>query len=185
VRLLVEAGAQVTVADLRPEGPAALRAAHGVAICDVGEVLERECDVLAPCALGAVFSAATVPLLRCRVIAGAANNQLETIADGDALAARNIVYAPDFVVNAGGIINIAEEFTGYDRGRAEARARAIEATTTRVFGLARERGVSPARAAEALARERIERIAPLRRRWAPGAPTAWSAGQPLRRLRGS
>ena len=87
-----------------------------------------ECDVLSPCALGAVFTPDTIPRLRCRAIAGAANNQLGTIDDGDALAARGIAYAPDFVVSAGGIINIAGEFGGYDAERQRERTRGIEQT---------------------------------------------------------
>jgi leucine dehydrogenase len=183
VRLLVEAGATVTVADIDPAGPQRLAREFGVAVAGPDEVLEVPCDLLAPCALGGVLSPATIPRLQCRAIAGAANNQLGSIEDGDALAARGIVYAPDFVVNAGGIINIAEEFTGYDRARAEARTRAIEETTTKIFALARERDVSPARAAEVYARERIEAVPAGQRRWAPGSPTAWTNGAPLRRLR--
>ncbi len=185
VRLLVEAGARVTVADVRPEGPDALASELGVEIVAPEEIVRLDCDVLSPCALGAVFTATTIPQLRCRAIAGAANNQLETPADGDALHARGVVYAPDFVVSAGGIINIAGEFGGYDRARQELRTRAIEETVGRVFDLARERGTSPARAAELFARERIAAVAPLAGRWRPGARTAWSQGRPLERLRGA
>ena len=141
--------------------------------------------MLSPCALGAVFTPDTIPRLRCRAIAGAANNQLGTIEDGDALAARGIVYAADFVVNAGGIINIAGEFGGYDAERpARANAR-HRADRRRVFALARERDLSPARAAEALARERIAALAPLASRWRPGDRTAWTQGRGLERLRGT
>jgi leucine dehydrogenase len=180
-RLLVEAGATVMLSDIDPERAGRLADTLGVTTIDAGAILETPCDVLAPCALGGVLNQTTIPLLRCRVIAGAANNQLGTLADGDALADRGIVYAPDYVVNAGGIINIAQEFTGYDRARAEARTRAIEDTTARIFTLARERGVSPARAADAYARERIDRAGG--RRWEPGSPAAWTNGQPLRSLR--
>jgi len=98
------------------------------------------------------------------------------------LAERGILYAPDFVANAGGIINIAEEFTGYSRATALERVQQIEATTKRVFEVARERGLPPGRAAIALARERIEREG-AGRRWQPGTPTAWTGGAPLRELR--
>jgi leucine dehydrogenase len=185
VRLLVEAGAKVTAADLRPEGPAALAAELGVTVAGVDEIVFADCDVLSPCALGAVFTPDTIPRLRCRAIAGAANNQLGAIADGDALAARGIAYAADFVVSAGGIINIAGEFGGYDAERQRARTRGIEQTVGRVFALARERDISPARAAEALARERIAAIAPLASRWRPGDRTAWTQGRGLERLRGT
>jgi leucine dehydrogenase len=182
-RLLVATGARVTVADLDSAGVDRLVAELGVAAVGPDEIMQTPCDVLAPCALGAVLTPDTIPALQCRIVAGAANNQLLTIEDGDELAARGILYAPDFVVNAGGIINIAGEFTGYDRGRAEARTRGIEQTTARIFALAVERGISPARAAELYARERIARAPGTR--WAPGSPTAWSQGAPLRRLRGA
>ncbi len=145
----------------------------------VDEIVFAECDVLSPCALGAVFTPDTIPRLRCRAIAGAANNQLGTIDDGDALAARGIAYAADFVVSAGGIINIAGEFGGYDAERQRERTRGIEQTVGRVFALARERDISPARAAEALARERIAALAPLASRWRPGDRTAWTQGRGL------
>jgi leucine dehydrogenase len=185
VRLLVAAGAEVLVADLHPEGPEALERDLGVTVVDHEEILIAECDVLSPCALGAVFTPATIPRLRCRAIAGAANNQLGTIEDGDALHERGIIYAADFIVSAGGIINIAGEFGGYDAERQRERTRGIEQTVGRVLALARERGVSPARAAELLARERIAALSPLASRWRPGSPTAWTQGRPLQRLRGS
>jgi valine dehydrogenase (NAD+) len=95
--------------------------------------------------------------VQCRAICGAANNQLAGLAVDDALAARGILYAPDFVVNAGGIINLAEERGdgGYSRERALTRAEAIEATTAAVLARADADGVPPGRAAETLARERI------------------------------
>ncbi|MDX6378263.1 MAG: leucine dehydrogenase, partial [Gaiellaceae bacterium] len=174
-----------SVADLRPDGPAALAADLGVDVLDVDEIVFAECDVLSPCALGSVFTPDTIPRLRCRAIAGAANNQLGGLDDGDALAARGIAYAADFVVSAGGIINIAGEFRGYDAERQRDRARGIEQTVGRVFALARARGISPARAAEALARERIAALAPLARRWRPGDRAAWTQGRGLERLRGA
>jgi leucine dehydrogenase len=184
VRLLHQAGADITIADVSEDRVRALVDELGVAATDPDSVLGLNCDVLVPCALGSVVRAATLDSFRCRVIAGAANNQLATLADGDGLHERGILYAPDFVVNAGGIINIAEEFVGYDHARAARRVAAIEETTSAVFRLAQERGTSPARAAEAFARERIERVGRLRSRWVAGTRTAWSAGAPLRRLRG-
>jgi leucine dehydrogenase len=183
VELLTAAGATVAVADIQPERVQALADAHGAERLEHGEALEAECDILAPCALGGVLSADTVPRLRCRIVAGAANNQLADDHAGDLLAERGILYAPDYVINAGGIINIAEEFVGYRRERAARRTARIEETTRRIFALARSRGVSPARAADLFARERLTRLAPLRHRHRPGDRTAWSNGQPLRALR--
>jgi leucine dehydrogenase len=181
VRLLVDDGARVAVADIRPERVTALIDDLGVEPIAPEQVVDEPCDVFAPCALGGVLNERTVPRLRCRVIAGAANNQLADVAVGDTLHERGIVYAPDYVVNAGGIINIAEEFTGYDRARALRRTAEIETTTARVLTAATEWRVSPARAAERIARERIAREG--RGRWQPGDPAHWTDGAPLTRLR--
>ena len=140
-------------------------------------------DVLAPCALGGVLTEDLVDRLKVSIVCGGANNQLATPAVDDALAARGVLYAPDFVVNAGGIINIAEEFVGYDRKRALAATARIEATTTRVFAAARGWGVPPGRAAERIARERMAAESVAGARWQPGDPAAWTDGQPLRTLR--
>ena len=182
VELLVDAGASVGVTDIDADRVDALVRAHGVDLVAVETVLEEECDILAPCALGGAFTVETVPRLRCRAIVGAANNQLADSSVDGALVARGIVYAPDFVANAGGIINIAEEFVGYNPRRALTRAAEIEHTTARVFALARELGVAPGRAAETMARRRMAEEGG-GRRWRPGDPAAWTRGEPLRTLR--
>jgi valine dehydrogenase (NAD+) len=116
-------------------------------------------------------------------VCGAANNQLGEPDDDDgALAARGILYAPDFVVNAGGIINLAEEFVGYDRESAKRRTAKIAGTLRRVFGVAREEGLPPGRAAEQVARRRIAEDG-AGRRFRPGDPAPWTKGEPLRTLR--
>jgi glutamate dehydrogenase/leucine dehydrogenase len=113
---------------------------------------------------------------------GAANNQLATDRAADELADRGVLFVPDFVASAGGIINIAEEFVGYDRAHALERTAGIEQTTARVLRAARERGVTPQRAAETLARDRIAHEGGARR-WQPGDPAAWTNGAPLTHLR--
>jgi leucine dehydrogenase len=115
-------------------------------------------------------------------VCGAANNQLADDAGDDALLARGIVYAPDFVVNAGGIINIAEEFVGYSRERALERAAGIEQTTARVLARAQAEHRGAGQVAADMARERIVREGQ-GRRWRPGDPAAWTNGRPLRGLR--
>jgi glutamate dehydrogenase/leucine dehydrogenase len=180
-RLLVDEGAQVTVADLFEARADSLGRQLGVAVVPHAEVLELPCDILAPCALGGVLNAATIPRLACRAVVGAANNQLAGPGLDTLLADRGILLAPDFVVNAGGIINVAEEFVGYNRARAETRTAGIEATTARVFAHAREHQITPQRAAEALARRRIAEEG--NGRWEPGDPAAWTNGEPLRSLR--
>jgi glutamate dehydrogenase/leucine dehydrogenase len=182
-RLLVDEGARVTVADALPGRAERLAGELGVGIVGHSEALELPCDVLAPCALGGVLDAATIPRLRCRAVVGAANNQLAASGLDSVLAGRGVLYAPDFVVNAGGIINIAEEFVGYDRERARVHTAAIEATTARVLAHARERAVTPLHAAESLARLRIAEAGA--GRWEPGDPAAWTNGEPLRHLRPS
>jgi leucine dehydrogenase len=105
----------------------------------------------------------TVPGLRCAVIAGAANNQLADESVADLLAARGILWAPDFVANAGGLINIAEEQRGYDPAAARPRVRQISDTLRRIFGEADAMGTTPLAAAMAIARERLQEGKPQRR----------------------
>ncbi len=181
---LVGAGASVAVADIDDERVEAMVEAHGVDTVPAGAVLREPCDVLAPCALGGLLTVESVAGLRCRAICGAANNQLLDAAAGDALAARGILYAPDFVVNAGGVINVAMEWApgGYSKAEATARAAGVGDVTARVLAAARERGVPPFRVAEHLAWERIQEEGSSRW-WMPGDPAAWTAGEPLTHLR--
>ena len=119
------------------------------------KALVADVDVLAPCALGGILDDDTVPRLRCQVIAGAANNQLADEAIADLLAARGILWAPDFVANAGGLINIAEELGGYEPTRARHRVQGIGATLQRIFDHAASIGATPLTAALELARGRL------------------------------
>jgi leucine dehydrogenase len=182
VALLVDAGAEVVVADIDEARARAVAEEHRAELVSPERILSVTCDVLAPCALGGVLNRLTVPELHCRAVCGGANNQLADDAVADLLAGHGVLYAPDFVANAGGIINIAEEFTGYARERALTRAAGIEHTMTTVLDRAREARVTPERAAEDLARERLAREG-AGRRFRPGDPTAWSDGAPLTTLR--
>jgi leucine dehydrogenase len=150
--LLSEAGAEVVVSDL-DEGRALATRRQTVAP-DVA--LETDCDVYAPCALGATLSAETIPRLRCRVVAGAANNQLATAEDGDRLRERGILYAPDFVINGGGALHgIGLEHLDWDEARLELEVARIGDTLTRIYEQADAEGVTTAEAAERLAAERL------------------------------
>ena len=155
-RLLCEAGAELVVADV-DEGKRALADELGARWTDPESALRAEVDVVAPCALGAVLDDESVPALRCRVIAGAANNQLAADAVAVQLAERGIVWAPDFVANAGGIINISVELEpgGYDAVRAEARVRGVAETTRTVLDHADATGATPLAAAMEIARRRL------------------------------
>jgi leucine dehydrogenase len=156
-RHLHGAGARLTLADVRDDTVRALAVELGADVVDPVDALSTTCDVLAPCALGAVLSAKTIPDLRCAAVCGAANNQLETDDDAERVAEAGVLYAPDYVVNAGGVINIAEETApgGYDRERAWRRVESIAGTLRRVFALADERGITTGEAADRLAEERL------------------------------
>jgi leucine dehydrogenase len=155
-RLLADAGASLVAADL-DEGKRALAEELGATWTDPDSALSAEVDVLAPCALGGVLDDDTVPELKCRVVAGAANNQLAADAIAVQLADRGIVWAPDFVANAGGIINISVELetAGYDPARAEERVRGIADTTRAVFDHAEATGATTLAAAMEIARRRL------------------------------
>jgi leucine dehydrogenase len=182
VALLVAEGASVVLADVNDSRARAVGERHGADVVSVDEIVRSECDVLAPCALGATLTRDVVGELRCRIVCGAANNQLGD-AEADArLQEAGVVYVPDFVANAGGIINIAEEFTGYSRERALERTRAIEATVTLVLEHARDRDVPTEHAAVDLARARLATEG-AGQRWEPGDPAAWTDGAPLVSLR--
>jgi leucine dehydrogenase len=155
-RRCARAGAQLVVTDVDP-AKRALAERLGARWTTPGRALTAPVDVLSPCALGAVFDERSVPRLRCRAIAGAANNQLSEERVADLLAARGILWAPDFVVNAGGIVNIAVELRpeGYDAAVARRECRAIGATLAQLLGVADSDGVSPLAAANALAERRL------------------------------
>jgi leucine dehydrogenase len=160
---LVGEGALVTVADVNEAAVARVVALHGVSAVGVPEAHTVACDIFSPCALGGTLNETTIAELRCRGVVGSANNQLATAEDGARLADRGIVYAPDFVVNSGGVINIAEELAGYDGGydeeRAYARVRGIFDTTIRILGAAHDEGRTSNEVAEAIAEERLAKAA--------------------------
>ncbi|MEM9171715.1 MAG: Glu/Leu/Phe/Val dehydrogenase dimerization domain-containing protein [Pseudomonadota bacterium] len=111
-QLLFDAGAKLIVADINAERVALAREQLGAEVVALDSILESDVDVLSPCALGAILNAQSIPRLRAGIIAGAANNQLATDADGKRLFEAGVLYCPDFVINAGGIINVACEYAG-------------------------------------------------------------------------
>lgn len=160
---LKEEGAKIIAADIDTERTERAREELGAEIVPVGEILGVDCDVLAPCALGATLNEQTIPSLRCQIVAGAANNQLkDEERDGRALHERGILYAPDFVGNAGGLINVYNELTGYNRERAMHMARGIYTNMIRVFQISQAESIPPYRAADRVAEERIRRIQGMR-----------------------
>jgi leucine dehydrogenase len=156
-RALAAGGARLVVADVAP-GKRGLADELGATWSEPADALRADVDIVAPCALGGVLDHDSVPDLRCRAVAGAANNQLASDEIAEQLRARGILWAPDFVANAGGIINIAVELEpgGYDATRAAARVREIGDTLRTVFDRADADGITPLAAAQQLARARLE-----------------------------
>ncbi len=159
---LVKEGAEVTIADIDPDNLGRAVADHGVESVALSDIHKLEVDVFAPCALGGAVNDDTIGELNCKVVAGAANNQLAREELGDKLRGMGIVYAPDFVINAGGLINVEDELRGYDRNRAMKRVEGIYKQLQHIFALSRERGVSTAAAANDYAEDRIRKISRIR-----------------------
>ncbi len=155
VRHLVEERAQVTVADVSSAALERTAADFAVETAPADAAHKIECDIYSPCAMGKALSPTTIPELACAAVVGSANNQLADDSCVESLAQAGVLYAPDFVVNAGGVINIAEELRGYHRERAYANIRRIFSTTTAVLETAKADGISTAAAADALAAGRI------------------------------
>jgi leucine dehydrogenase len=157
VRHLIEERARVTVADVNADAVDRVASNFGVETAPVEKIHAIECDIYSPCALGASLNATTIPELRCAAVVGSANNQLAVPQDADRLATAGVLYAPDFVVNAGGVINIAEELSvgGYHRERAYAAVRRVFDTTLAVIAAASDGTITTAAAAERLAERRI------------------------------
>jgi len=153
--LLREQSAELLIADVDGARARALAARLGGRAIDAAAATATACDVLAPCAMGAVVDDASLPALRCAIVAGAANNVLAAPEHGEALHERGILYAPDFCINAGGLIFLEEEMLGHDPVRTERRVRRVGQLVRDVLARAELDGTSPARAADALARERL------------------------------
>ncbi|MCL4426615.1 MAG: Glu/Leu/Phe/Val dehydrogenase family protein, partial [Firmicutes bacterium] len=134
------------------------------------EIYGVEADVFAPCALGAILNDETIPRLKVRVVAGSANNQLQEERHGEELQRRGIVYAPDFVINGGGVTNVADELQvgGYNRERAYARIAKIFDKVAQILEMARRESVSTSAAANRMAEDRISRLAGRKNYYLPG-----------------
>jgi leucine dehydrogenase len=158
VRHLVEERARVSVADVVPAAVERATRDFGAETVPVEKAHAVDCDIYAPCALGGVLNPTTIPELRCAAIVGSANNQLADSSCSTLLSEAGVLYAPDYVVNAGGVINIAEELVGYHRERAYANVRRIFDTTLEVIATASEDGITTAAAADRIAEDRITRV---------------------------
>jgi leucine dehydrogenase len=157
-RLAARDGAKVTIADVAEDRAKALADEVGGRTIAAQDILAIEADVLAPCALGAIFEERSIAALRVAVVAGAANNQLATPPDGDRIDARGILYAPDYVINAGGIINVASEYLGDgDEAKVKERIERIPGRLEAIWDESAATGRNPAAVADAMAQRKIGR----------------------------
>jgi valine dehydrogenase (NAD+) len=162
-----DAGGRLTVADINDDATAWCAERFDAEVVSVEKVHAVDADVLSPNALGAVLNDDTIPELQCRIVAGAANNQLAEPRHADALADLGVLYAPDYVINAGGVIQVADELHagGYSEPRALARAREIGPRLRQIFAIARAQGITTAAAADHFAEQRMAQVGRLRRFW--------------------
>jgi valine dehydrogenase (NAD+) len=161
---LIEDGASVIATDVSESALAWARTTHPEIrlVPDTATLITSDIDVYAPCALGGALNDDTVPVLRAKVVTGGANNQLAHSGISKLLEDRGILYAPDYVVNAGGVIQVADEIHGFNFDRAKLRATGIFETTRRLLQLAVDEGVPPATAADRLAERRMAEVGRLR-----------------------
>ncbi len=160
---LARDGARIFVSDIREEKVQRVVDEFGAEAVPPEEIYDVDADVFAPCALGAVVNEETIPRLTVDIVAGAANNQLETSADAVRLEEREILYAPDFVINAGGLINVYSELVNWSLERSKRKAGEIYNSLLQIFEIAQEQDVTNVEAAESLALERIGGVARLHR----------------------
>jgi len=166
-RYLHEEGAKLIVTDINPDNMK--RAVDEFAAMPVGaeEIYGVECDIFSPCALGAIINDQTIPQLKAKVIAGSANNQLKELRHGEMLAEKGIFYAPDYVINAGGVMNVADELQGYNKERALKKVATIYDNIRKVFEISAQEGIPSYLAADRLAEKRIESVKMSRRMYLP------------------
>lgn len=155
---LHEAGAKLYVTDIKKANIDRVVNDFGATAVAPDEIHKIECDIYAPCAMGAVINDFTINELKCKIVAGAANNQLAEEKHGDMLKEKGILYIPDYVINAGGVINVYEELMGYNRERAMSRASNIYNVVKKVIEISKRDNISTAKAADRMAEERIEKI---------------------------
>lgn len=166
-RHLKDAGASLIVADVRREVAEKVAKEYGAALADPDATAYVKCDVFSPNAMGGILNEKSIPKLSCKIVCGGANNQLATPEDAPRLKDRGILYAPDYVVNAGGVIQVADELEGYNFDRCKAKVETIPGLLRNIFKAAAERGIDTDQAATLLVRERIDRVLKLKSTRAP------------------
>lgn len=167
-RLLHKDGVKLVVADINKASAEFVAKEFGGRVVSTEEIHKIQADVYAPCALGGILNEKTIPELQAQIVAGAANNQLlDEFTDGKRIKARGILYAPDYVINAGGLINVAHELSGYNDELAQADARRIYQTMLKVYDLAKKSNIPTNQASDELAQKRIQDVKNL---YPSGAP---------------
>ncbi|MGH8426371.1 MAG: Glu/Leu/Phe/Val family dehydrogenase [Gammaproteobacteria bacterium] len=167
VRMLRETGAKVYVCDPDPERVKHVVDKYGAEALKLDDIYSTDAKVFVPCALGGSVNPETLEKLKCEIVAGSANNQLDTDATGDELEKRGILYVPDYVINAGGVINVAIERQGYNRERATHQVNRIFDICKHVFHTAEHEGLPTYKAADHLAEKRIAEVGKVRRPFLP------------------
>ena len=154
---LREQGVRLFVSEIDPKARERAQVEFGATILDPEDIHSCECDIFAPCALGGVLNSRTIPQLRCRIVCGAANNQLLEEVDGERLHRRGILYAPDYIVNSAGLINLSFELlsTGYDQEAAATKIVKIYDQVRRTIDISKAEGIPTSQAADRLAEERL------------------------------
>lgn len=166
VEQLCDMGANLIITDINKSAVDNLAKKFGLKTVAPQEIYGIECDIFSPCALGAILNDETIPQLKCKIVCGAANNQLADERHGDLLGEKGILYGPDYVVNAGGAIYDADRLIGeFKAERGRAKVAKIYQTTEKVIEIAKRRGIPTYKAADILAEERIEAISGVKRYW--------------------
>jgi leucine dehydrogenase len=156
VRYISEEGAKVFITDINKEQLEEVSKKFCAEIVSTEAIYDLDVDIYAPCALGATLNTDHIGRLKCAIVAGAANNQLaDEIVHGKMITEKGILYAPDFLINAGGLINVYSEIKGYDRGASLEKAKNIYTTTLEIFRKAKTENMTTAAAARMIAEERL------------------------------
>ncbi|MGH9550041.1 MAG: Leu/Phe/Val dehydrogenase, partial [Terriglobales bacterium] len=179
---LCAAGAKLLVTDIYPNQVERVVTEFGAVSVSPDAIYSVDCDVFAPCALGAILNLRTIPQLKCKIVAGSANNQLEEPnTDGELLQNRGIVYAPDYAINSGGLINVAAELDGYDSKRVLDKVSLIYNTIDDILHCSKKESILPHKAADRLAEQHLETMrkqnATNREQWVQNANAC--LGQPV------
>ncbi|MFC4738066.1 Leu/Phe/Val dehydrogenase [Bacillus daqingensis] len=176
-RYLHEEGASLVVTDINQDSVQRAVNEFGAKAVDVNDIYDVEADIYSPCALGATVNDDTISRLKAGVIAGAANNQLLENRHGDILQEKGIVYAPDYVINSGGVINVADELLGYNRDRAMKKVETIYDSIEKIFAISERDNIPTYAAANRLAEERIETMRKSRRQFLQNGMNILSRGR--------